>query len=63
MMGTSEELVLIKVVHTVIWAVMAGAIVAIPVAALTRRFRLAAWLSGLVLLECRCSLSMVDGVR
>ncbi len=60
-MAPSTQLVLIKLAHTVIWAVMAGAIFAIPVAALTRRFRLAAWLSALVLLEC--AVLVINGGR
>ena len=55
----------IKVLHTVIWAILAGSIVALPVVGLLRRFRWAAILTGLVLLECgvlavnrgRCPLS------
>jgi uncharacterized membrane protein len=41
----------IKVLHTVVWAVMAGAIVAIPVAAYVGWLRLAAMLSALVMVE------------
>src|SRR6266699_3951165 len=55
----------IKLLHTVIWAVLAGSIVALPLAGVLRRFRWAAILTGLVLLECgvlavnpgRCPLS------
>ena len=55
----------IKVLHTLIWAFLATSIVALPVVGGLRRFRWAALLSGLVLLECgvlavnggRCPLS------
>ena len=41
----------IKFVHTVIWAVLAGAIVLIPVAVFFGARGLAVWLSGLVWIE------------
>ncbi len=41
----------IKLLHTLIWAFFASAIVAIPVVALFGAIRLAAWLSVLVLVE------------
>jgi hypothetical protein len=41
----------VKLVHTGIWAFFAGCILAIPVAAWTGRYRLAAILSGVVLVE------------
>jgi hypothetical protein len=55
----------IKLLHTVIWAILAGSIVVLPFAGVFRRFRWAAILTGLVLLECgvlalnggRCPLS------
>ena len=55
----------IKLLHTVVWAVLAGSIVFLPLAGVLRRFRWAAILTGLVLLECgvlainrgRCPLS------
>jgi hypothetical protein len=55
----------IKLLHTVIWAILAGSIVVLPLAGVFRRFRLAAILTGFVLLECgvlalnrgRCPLS------
>ena len=55
----------IKVLHTVIWAILAGCIVALPVAGTLRRFRWAMILTVVVLLECavlavnqgRCPLS------
>ena len=51
-MSPEHSLILIKVVHTAIWAVMATAILAIPIAALRARFRIAAWLTALILVEC-----------
>ena len=51
-MQEDQTLTLIKIVHTAIWAIMATAIVTIPVAAMRRRFRLAAWLSALIVAEC-----------
>ena len=42
----------IKLLHTLIWVFMAACIVTLPVLAVLRRFRWAAILSGLVLLEC-----------
>jgi hypothetical protein len=42
----------IKLLHTVIWAFWAGCILVLPVLAVFRRFRWAAILTGLVLLEC-----------
>lgn len=45
-------LVAIKLLHTAVWFVFAGCIVAIPLAGAWRRFRWAAALTGLVLVEC-----------
>ena len=42
----------IKLVHTLIWAFLAGSILAIPVVGVLRRFRWAAILTIVVLLEC-----------
>jgi hypothetical protein len=55
----------IKLLHTLIWAFLAASILALPIVAVMRRFRWAAILTGLVLLECgvlalnggRCPLS------
>ena len=55
----------IKLLHTVIWAFLAGSILALPLAGVLRRFRWAAILTVIVLLECavlaanggRCPLS------
>lgn len=45
-------LVGIKLLHTAVWLFFAGCIVAIPYAGTRRQFRLAAILTGLVLVEC-----------
>jgi hypothetical protein len=45
-------LTFIKFLHTVIWAVMAGCVLALPVLGIMRRFRWAAILTLLVLAEC-----------
>jgi hypothetical protein len=45
-------LIAIKIAHTAIWAVMASAILTIPFAALRGRFRVAGWLTALILVEC-----------
>jgi len=59
------SLVAIKVLHTAVWAVMAGSILALPAAAFTRHFRWALVLTSLIVGECavlaanrgRCPLS------
>lgn len=59
----------IKVLHTVVWFFFAGCIVAIPVAGARADFGRAAWLVGLVLIECavlaanrgRCPLTDLAG--
>jgi len=45
-------LTLIKLLHTVIWAVLAGSILALPAVAVLRRYRTAALLTALIVLEC-----------
>jgi hypothetical protein len=55
----------IKLLHTVVWAILASCILVLPVTGVLRRFRWAATLTGLVVLECivlavnggRCPLS------
>ena len=42
----------IKLLHTVVWAVFAGAILVLPVTALLRRFDWAMMLTALILIEC-----------
>ena len=50
--GKQQTLVWIKLLHTVIWAVMAASILVIPVTAVLGRFNWAAGLTVLVLVEC-----------
>jgi hypothetical protein len=50
-MKPSAALVAIKTLHTVVWAFFVGCIVAIPVAAYSGAFGIAAWAAGAVLLE------------
>jgi len=55
----------IKLLHTLIWVFLAGSILVLPIAGVLRRFRWAAILTVIVLLECavlaanggRCPLS------
>jgi hypothetical protein len=42
----------IKLAHTAVWAVLAGFILALPIAGITQRFRLAAILTAVLLIEC-----------
>jgi hypothetical protein len=42
----------IKLLHTAVWAIMAGAIMILPLAALLRRFDWAMGLTVLILIEC-----------
>lgn len=51
-MRAEHTLTLIKLAHTAIWAVMASAIVALPIAAMRGRFRVAGWLTALIVAEC-----------
>jgi len=46
------RLLLIKLLHTIIWAFFAGCIIALPLAGLRRRFDWALALTAVVLLEC-----------
>ena len=50
----------IKLLHTMIWAFLAGSILALPFLAAFRRFRWAATLSAVVLFECAV-LAINDG--
>jgi hypothetical protein len=60
-----KMLMVIKLLHTLIWAFLAANLVGIPALGVLRRFRWAAILTGIVLLECgvlainggRCPLS------
>lgn len=62
-------LVEIKLLHTAVWLLFAGCIVAIPIAGALRQFLWAAILTGLVLVECtalavnrcRCPLTSLAG--
>jgi hypothetical protein len=47
-----EALVAIKLLHTAVWAVMAGCIVALPITALLHRFNWAKILTVIILAEC-----------
>jgi hypothetical protein len=47
-----SRLTVIKLLHTLVWAFMAGCILAIPVLASTRDFRWAFTLTAVILLEC-----------
>ena len=51
-MSADHALILIKLAHTAIWAVMAAAILVLPIAALRGRFHVAAWLTALIVAEC-----------
>jgi hypothetical protein len=52
MRDATAALRLIKTAHTAVWALFAGAVLAIPVAAWLRNWPLTAILIGLVLVEC-----------
>src|SRR5690242_20449944 len=45
-------LIAIKLLHTAIWALLAASILALPLAGVLRRFRLAMIIRAVVLLEC-----------
>lgn len=47
-----HRLVAIKLLHTVVWAFLAGCILALPVLAFLRQFRWAFVLSFIIILEC-----------
>jgi hypothetical protein len=46
------QLIAIKLLHTVVWALMAGCIIALPITASTRQFRWARILSVIIIFEC-----------
>jgi hypothetical protein len=64
---TSAPLTAIKVVHTIVWAIFAACIVAIPVASWRDEQRVAAWLAAIVAIEvavlvlngCSCPLTSI----
>ncbi|MBZ0090023.1 MAG: hypothetical protein K8H90_06565 [Thermoanaerobaculia bacterium] len=60
-MNAHASLRRIKIVHTLVWAVFAASIVAIPVCASQRRFGAAAALVGFVMIEVL--ILMVNGMR
>ena len=47
-----SQLVAIKLLHTLVWAIMAGSILALPVTALFQRFNAAMILTVIILAEC-----------
>jgi hypothetical protein len=47
-----SPLVAIKLLHTLVWAIMAGSILALPVTALLERFNAAIILTVIILAEC-----------
>lgn len=47
-----SPLTAVKTLHTLVWALFAGCIVAIPLCALAQRLQLAFLLIGIVLIEC-----------
>lgn len=50
-MRALRPLTAVRLLHTLAWALFAGCIIAIPIAVLAGRFRLAAVLIGIVLVE------------
>lgn len=65
----ARKLVAVKVVHTLVWAVVAGCILAVPWSGLQHQFLRAAVFTGIVLVECivlavnwgRCPLTDLAG--
>jgi hypothetical protein len=55
-----KMLTAIKLLHTLIWAVMAAGIVTLPISGVLRRFRWASILTAMVLVECAV-LALNDG--
>jgi hypothetical protein len=47
-----NPLVAIKLLHTLVWAIMAGSILALPITALLERFNAAIILTLIILAEC-----------
>jgi hypothetical protein len=54
-------LILIKIIHTVVWAVFAGAILVLPWFIARRHWRCVGWLVALVAVECM--VVAVNGMR
>ncbi len=51
-MGPPWQLIAIKLLHTLVWAVLAGCVLAIAVAAFRQRFRTATTLIAIIVVEC-----------
>jgi hypothetical protein len=51
LLTASQRLITIRVVHTMVWALFAACIVAIPIASLIGEHRIAAWLAAIVFVE------------
>jgi hypothetical protein len=47
----SNALIIVKAVHTIVWAAFVGCILAIPVASWRGEHRIAGWLAGIVAVE------------
>jgi ABC-type uncharacterized transport system permease subunit len=60
-MDSDSTLLLVKVVHTIAWALLAGCVLAIPVCALRGRLRLALVLTAIILGEV--ALLALNGMR
>ena len=52
MASSSSKLKTVKVVHTLIWALLAGCVIAIPFLAWSADSTLSYWLIGIVFIEC-----------
>lgn len=51
-MNAPAQLAAIKLLHTTVWAVMAGCVLAIPLAGFLRQFRWAVVLTAIIVGEC-----------
>jgi ABC-type uncharacterized transport system permease subunit len=51
-MTAEERLTIIKLLHTVVWAVLAGCVLALPVTAVRHRFDVAVILTVIIVAEC-----------
>lgn len=69
MLDAASKLNMVKMAHTVIWAVLAGCVLAIPFLAASGNIRAATWLIAIIMLEVvvlafnrmRCPLTDVAG--
>jgi hypothetical protein len=50
--GATTVLTLIKVLHTAVWGLLAGCILALPIVAFFRRFEWALLITALIIIEC-----------